>query len=416
MPLVSALYACSVAASADIPFEISPPRAAASSTTPIGGGWRHSYDIVITAQGDARVVHDADGSRHVFAPIARASDRRTQGYESSEAAAGRLEVRGKGHRWSAEDGRHVTFMGSLPTHVERDDGSMETLRYANGRLASVSGDGGASLRFGYREGRLRHVAMPDGTHLSLTLDDDSGTLRTSALDGSGACLPAPESPATGGPGREGVVEDTEGADGDGDGDGDDNTDGETDAVADDTRCDSETDPAPSEFTTGPGIPGALRLDVRPASCRSHFVERYGTERGSAIEVGLAGDPHYAGYLPTVRSFPIADFTGGEIRVVRSRDLGSPSLDVAPDGLFDRLVRDGREIESRLLGPLERDGDITVRDGASTTTLTHRPGRLVVLELVVRRGFASPDQIRQISRARATLLSTQGIVLRVIEIP
>ena len=138
--------------------------------------------------------------------------------------------------------------------------------------------------------------------------------------------------------------------------------------------------------------------------------------GERIETALAELAHYARYAPTVRSFPIVDFIGAELRVVRSRDLALPSYDGAPGALYERLLRDGDDIVRQLLEPLARDGRVEVTELGRTTALGPLAGRPVVLELVVRHGFASGDQIAQIERARAALLERHGIRLRVIEIP
>ena len=385
---------------APLALDLSPPRPGAVVGTPIGGGWRHGFDLVLTASGNDRIVHDERGDRHVFARVEGSADTGLPTYTTRlppvAGSGGALEVDGTGHRWTRPDGTTVSFTGSLPTAVDHLDGTASTLRYTAGRLVAVERSDGSILRLHHAEGRLRGATLPNGARIALTLGADN-TLRRERRDGSGECLPPPaesgEPSAGTTPSEEGVP-----------------------SSPDEDRCDSDANPPTAGFATAPGIPGAQRLDVRPASCRSHFVERRGTARGTAIERGLGRDAHYAAYEPTVRSFPIVDFIGAELRVVRSRDLALPSLGATPDGLFDRLIRDGTDIETHLLDPLARDGEIRVREGGATTVLNALPRRPVVLELVVRHGFASPDQMAQIERARAALLVRWNITLRVIEIP
>lgn len=102
--------------------------------------------------------------------------------------------------------------------------------------------------------------------------------------------------------------------------------------------------------------------------------------------------------------------------MRSRDLALPSLGAAADCLFDRLIRDGQDIETLLLDPLARDGEIRVREGGAVAVLNALPRRPMVLELVVRHGFASADQIVQIEWAWVALRVRWNFTLRVIEIP
>jgi len=370
------------------------PRRAAGERTPIGAGWRHSYDIVLTALGERRVVHDSAGARYLFEPLARESGRNRRAradtvtfFRSSDPRAGTLERRGDVHRWRRDDGTVIDFSGSSPVAM-RDATAHRTVSfvYADGRLAEVGDGQGRTLHFSYEDERLRRITLPDASTLHLALASD-GTLRARRTLSDVDLSPAECRPS----GAESVR-------------------------APEPSCDTTSDPIDRDFLDGPGIPGALRLDARPASCRSYFVEHRGTERGERIETALAGLAHYAHYAPTVRSFPIVDFIGAELRVVRSRDLALSTYDNSPDGLYERLLRDGDDIARHLLEPLARDGRLSVTELGRTTTLGPPAARPVVLELVVRRGFASADQVEQIERARAALQERHGVRLRVIEIP
>ena len=363
---------------------LSPPHRRSPRHTPLGGGWRHALDIVLTRDGENLVVYDGTQVRHVF-PGTNTAGKRTLG---ERAGGGEIAVRDGRHVWTRpSDGTGVTFRGSLPVEMTTADGQRTILRYANGRLVeAVRGDGRGTTRFAYERGRLSDVTFPDGTAHALRVRAD-GTLTARRYTTTVEC--GPEHPGT-------------------------TDDGAPERDSDD-RCDSASSPPPPSFATV-GIVGATRVDARPASCESYFVEHLGTERGTEIEAGLVGLPHYVGYDTTVRSFPVVDFVGRELRVVRSRDLSLPSYDAVPDGLFDRLLRDGDDIARGLLEPLARDGLVAASESGRTTVVLHQPKRAVVLELVVRHGIASADQRRQIRRAAAELLARHGVRLRVVEIP
>ena len=351
------------------------------SPTSIGAGWRHEFDLVLSADGGDRTVHDADGRRHEFVPLGDGSRSR---YVATTAGSGTLERIATGHRWRRADGSEVDFAGSLAHAIRDGTGRTLDLRYGiDGRLGRVvDTHTGGMLRFVYdRDRRLREIRRDDGTVQRVVLEA-RGSLLTRTVGPPECRATDPVSPLDRAP----------------------------------RRCDGAANPPGDAFLGAAGLPGALRIDARPASCRSYFTDFSGTERGFEIESGLGADGHYAGYEPTVRSFPIVDFVGAELRVVRSRDLSLPTYANAPDALYRRLLADGEAIAARLLEPLERDGRIDVTELGRTTTLAHDPSRPVVLELVVRHGLASADHALQIERARAALLAARGIALRVIEIP
>jgi len=377
------------------PVRFVPPPAGDAGPTPLGAGWRHDFDLVLTKDGRDLIVRDERGIRHRFRPASTESAGTPSAYVAGQGADGDVVTRDGTHVWRRPDASEVTFRGSQPVDIRFAHGEATTLRYDAGRLVSAIRDDGGTTTFEHEGGRLRAVTLGDGTRFDTSLTGDGG-LSVRRRGSPDECRPG-DGPRSG---------PDDGLD-----DGSDDHEEGTD-----DRCDTARHPPGIEFTDGPGLPGAVRVDARPASCRSYFVDYYGTERGSAIERALDGLPHYAGYAPTVGNFPVADFIGHEIRVVRTRDLASPTYDAVADGLHERLLRDGREIAEGLLEPLARDGRLASTELGRTTTLVHREDRSVVLELVVRHGLASDDQRAQIRRAAAELLARHGIVLRVVEIP
>lgn len=183
-----------------------------------------------------------------------------------------------------------------------------------------------------------------------------------------------------------------------------------------TQCDIESNPPSESFSRGPFMDGALALDIRPTSCTSFFSEYASIDRGTQIENALAYHEHYADTLATVRSFPVVDFIGaGEARVIHSRDLASPSYS-NPGDVYNRLMADGREIETVVIDTLNAEGFIEHTEQGQTTRLEGTPPPDFVLEVVVQHGVASPAQIAEMQQAAEDLARDTGIVLRVIEIP
>jgi len=184
-------------------------------------------------------------------------------------------------------------------------------------------------------------------------------------------------------------------------------------------CPLDCDNTDSGFTDEPGMPGATRLDLRPASCRSYFTDYPPIDRGSHIEAAMTRHAVLAGAVPTVRSFPLVDWIGEtELIVLHSRDLASRYLDGSrdPDALYDRLLADGEAIQRDIVDRLAVEGGILVRESGAETHLAADPPRQPVLAMVVRDGLVSPSQLAQIRRAEAELARRHGIELRVIEIP
>ena len=348
----------------------------------LGAPWRLDVELILGRDGSELVYVDGTGAARRFAPRAALADGRVE-HAAVDGSGARVVGAGSRHALHDVDGTVVDFVAGSPARSTSPDGRTARWRRAAGRLVRHDDGGGRVLGFEYRGERLVRVTSGDGA-----LDADAlRALRAEGPDAPRRRGPAPwfgECPA-------------------------------------DSVCDPNASPPPPGFLDGPGIPDAVRRDVRPGSCRSHFVEHRGTRRGLAIEHGLATYGNAELGLPTVPGFPVVDFVGAdELVVVRSRDLASPTYDdPVRDALFDRLMRDGRDVERLLLEPLRERGHVAAAapdDVPGIRRIEATPERTVVLELVVRRGMASPSQIEQIERARAELAARHGIELRVVEIP
>lgn len=176
---------------------------------------------------------------------------------------------------------------------------------------------------------------------------------------------------------------------------------------------------PHTFQPNPYSGRQTTLDARPASCESYFVQYYGTRRGSAIESGLHRHEPYNGMQSTIRTFPIIDFIDDStLYVIHSRDLGNRTFNSPsrPNALFDQLMDDGEDIQTRFVDVLLEQGSISASERGQTTTITVDQLRPITLQLVIRDGMASADHWAQIELAQEQLMRLYGITLEVVIIP
>ncbi len=344
--------------------------------------WRHRYEIRLTQQGDNRIVFDHHGSRHLFTLNPDGS------YSPADKASGSLLLQGERYIWTDNNAVEHGFHGSFPTSLSFPDNQKLTLHYQSGQLQSVSDEQSMKIDFIHDKSYLSAVQLPDGRTLRDT-SDPCNTLPRPTTD------PLPDDSITTGSGEEQppIEEPPE-------------------------RCDTQENPV-AGFDAMQTRPGVTTLDARPASCQSYFVEYYGTVRGEQIEAGLEGHPPYATMVPTNRSFPVVDFiNGNELIVVRSRDLASPTYNNpdSPDALYDRLMRDGQQIQTRALDRLESEGVLSGTENGRTTLITYDEQQSVVLHLLIRQDMASAAHWQQIENARIALAARYGISLQVVIIP
>ncbi len=328
-----------------------------------GSRWRHGFESRLTRDGDDRILFDHHGQAHRFVQQSDGS------YLAADNNSGTLSLDGDNPVWTNPAGVETEFQGSWPVGQRYPDGQTLRLDYQRGRLHTISDMQGERIVLDHRNDAPSTVTLPDGRTLLLSTD------------------PCRSSPSTEPP------EELQ-------------------------QCDTQANPVPG-FDQVSTPPGVSTVDARPASCQSYFVDFYGTVRGEEIEAGLADLPPYNTMLPTNRSYPIVDFINGEeLIVVRSRDLASPGFNNPgdPDALYDRLLRDGGQIQTRFLDPLARDGAVTRTENGRTTHITQTPGQHVTLQLLVRQNMASHEHWRQVDQARADLLQQYGIRLEVVIIP
>ena len=350
-----------------IPFYITESSNPDALQTLDGRDWRHNFDMILTRSNDVISIFDEFGTRHDFELDTETLSDNRFSLTGNHVESGRIELNGDTIQWSRPSGLSVDFYGSLPYRIHRANSQTLNLFYDQGRLTSVSDEHSDSLLFHYTNGMLDRVEALEARYSCEQINHD---------------IPPSSPPSS-------------------------------------YTCDHTVNPAP-ESTQTPSFTGALAIDLRPASCNSYFVEYFGTMRGQEIEYGLDTHVRYQHYVPTVRSFPIVDLIGEhELLTVRSRDLTSASYDPAvfPDGLYRRLLADAVDIQDKFITPLQTHGTLeTIELGESTHINSDILDRPMVLEIIVRHGFASPEQIAQINRARTDIEQMYGIELRVIEIP
>lgn len=344
--------------------------------------WRHRYEIRLTRKDDDRVVFDHHGGRHLF----RSNHDGT--YSPTDSTSGTLLLQGKQHIWIDKRAIQHGFHGSFLTTLRFPDNQTLTLHYQSGQLDSVTDEKSVKINFVHENGYLSKVQLPDGRARRYT-SDPCNTLPRPNTE------PVPDDSTTTGSEEQ-----------------------EPPTEAPPERCDTQENPVPG-FNAINTRPGVSTLDTRPASCQSYFVEFYGTVRGAQIETGLEDHPPYSVMVPTSRSFPVIDFiNGNELVVVRSRDVASPSYNNPdePDALFDRLMRDGQQIQTRALDRLESEGVLSGTENGRSTLITYSELQSVTLHVLIRQDMASAAHWQQIENARAALAARYGIRLQVVIIP
>ena len=141
----------------------------------LGNGWRHTYSVILSTDGDAiRQVLQSDGRAIRFI---RNGDR----YLAADETDGYIGVTADNrHSWYLPDGRRLAFSGSFLTDISFPDGGSLKLLYRAMRLYMVTDESGRSLTFEYAPGDvgLPTYDAPDdfsapGHLIGVTLPDES---------------------------------------------------------------------------------------------------------------------------------------------------------------------------------------------------------------------------------------------------
>jgi len=376
-----------------------PPNNSYKLKTSLGQGWRLNYDLLLTENGHTRTLFDEHGRAHVFHEVITNIEKQEQlsgEFIPESSNSGSLYFDSNQYKWLRPDGTIIEFHGSLPVKWIMKDGKIINLNYAAGHLLSVKDNSGGMLTFSYNNNKLTGITLPNSTQLHYRFNGNDALI-LSVISDQGETLAALSS---------------------------DNYSSHQQQSAgcrepeEHTYCDAEIRPPPDGFTTAETVPGTIRIDARPQSCRSYFTDYSSIERGVLIETHFSFRSIFAPMEATVRSFPIVDFIGeNQLHVAHSRDLTSDTYSLRNENpLYDSLMQDGAEIMSVFLNPLQDAGFLSVNELGENTTIRSDQFDSVVLNLVIRFDIASSHQIAQIQRARRDLFELYGIYLRVIEIP
>jgi len=371
-----------------IPFSWSYHANKLSTHSALGLGWNHSLDFRLFRDQENLELIKPDGTSLIFYPI----DHELFQAKNLE----KIEKFNRHYHWHSNN-RTTIFYGSYPVTV-RDKHSTIKLRYTNNQLDTIYDNNGNELHLSYSKMNfIDHVAPNRGEPVTFQFDQfnrlasssSAGITKHYSYTSSPPvmlCLP-----------------------------------NEINAQPSISKqnCDNTTTPPPSTFTLSPQIANSIKIDLRPQSCRSYFTDYNGIKRGVELEGGMLSHPRYITLISTVRSFPIVDFIDGNVAIaVHSKDLNSKTYSSPnyPNGLYKSIVVDGKNAHEKFLEPLQEKGTVSATEKGNTTTINNNEIDSLTMELMIRAGVATPDQINQINRARLELLKRWKIKLVVVEIP
>jgi len=366
----------------------------------IGPGWQTNFAWHLGTAGTHWVITEPNGTVHkVTSP-----NESTVNRKSSHKAI-------KNFLWQDSQGWQHEFRGSYLVTQTSPDGHKYQLHYANRRLKTVSLKSpnrlskqdpqmATRITFEYKNHRLHRVTDSVGKRINLHYDNLGVLIKSTGAralqistqtDSYDKCWfePIPENSSS-------------------------NLSTLTESI--NTICDPTTTAPPEDFFSRTGVPGALRLDARPGSCRSYFADFGSIERGRQIERGLIQHTPYSGYQSTNRIFPIVDFLNeDEAIVVLSRDLTSASYQ-QPESVYRLIIRAAQTIDNRFAQPLQANGFISATELGMTTRIDQSQVNSMTMQIIVQYGTASAQQVDEIQRAIDTVKERYGIGVRIIEIP
>lgn len=168
----------------------------------MGNGWRHSYSVMLSRNGDTQLqIVQSDGRRISFDQIESV-------YRARHSDDGFIRELSNGrHVWHLPDGREFLFVGSFLASIIFDDEKLE-LRYHDTRLVSVTDSLGRSIDLEYAPGviglrsysnadidvpagHLAAIVLPDNTRVEYLYDHQQnlmsahfprGTIRSRAVN------------------------------------------------------------------------------------------------------------------------------------------------------------------------------------------------------------------------------------------
>ncbi len=362
----------------------------------LGSNWRHSYDFKLLQNEGKLELLNPDGTRQLYLPID------TNTYVADQKPERTIQHKQQ-HYYLVTPEESITFFGSYPVLTKARDRSAIHLRYKNGQLHRLFDKLGNSLDFSYAEnGALRSIKQTDGAFIHFNYDQHNRLASSQSL-GSTNQYVYPTSPpvvlcTASTPHTQQQVEPQQQSD---------------------AACDAKNNPPPHSFQLSQPSRHALKIDLRPQSCRSYFVDYNGIDRGVKLEAGMLRHSRYSNLLPTVRSFPVVDFIDGrEAVAVYTKDLTSKTYNPIshPDGLYKSILQDAHNIDDKFLSKLQTLGSVSAKEKGETTTIRQSQVDTLRMEIMIQAGVATPTQLAQIERARLSLMARWNIKLLVVHIP
>ena len=371
-----------------------------SDRTPsaMGYSWRHSYHIRLLKNQDKLELLNPNGTRQLFLP----TDAHTYVADNSPSET----IVHKQNRYRLTTPVKTTvFFGSYPIEIKTLNKPAIKLRYKNGVLSRLFNDNGNKLLLDHdNNGALTRISQTDGASITFEYDQYS-RLSASLSANQSSRFSYPTAPpvmlCTA------ATTDTQ------------PQQPQPQKQPSDQSCNVSDNPPPSSFQLSQPIPHSVKIDLRPQSCRSYFVDYNGIDRGVKLEAGMLTHARYTNLVSTVRSFPVVDFIDGrEAVAVYTKDLTSKTYNPIsqPDGLYQSIVQDAQKADDKFLNRLKTQGFVSAKEKGITTTITNIQIDALRMEVMIQAGVATSAQLAQIEQARLTLLATSNIKLVTVFIP
>ncbi|MEE9334689.1 MAG: hypothetical protein V3U65_11435 [Granulosicoccaceae bacterium] len=362
----------------------------------VGSVWRHSYDVRLLQRDNKLELIKPDGTRQLFPPIDK------HNYVADKNPKETIEHKLQ-HYHLTTPKKTTIFFGSYPVAVTKQDNSVINLRYKNGILSRLFTEKGDELLLSYADnGLLVGVAQTAGASIKFNYDQYN-RLASSRSPSSTSRYIYPTSPpivlctATTPYTHQQLSQQSAG----------------------DQQCDASKVPPSSSFQLSQLDPHSTKIDLRPKSCRSYFVDYNGIDRGIKLEAGMLRHSRYNKLISTIRSFPVVDFIDGrEAVAVSTKDLTSKTYNpiVNPVGLYTSIIQDAQKVNDKFLSKLQTLGSVSATEKGVTTTIASTQIDSLRMELMIQAGVATPTQLEQIERARLILLTKWNIKLITVIIP
>jgi YD repeat-containing protein len=362
-----------------------------SQASTMGYQWRHQFEVRLIANDELLEIIDESGNSLLFQSI------EDDLYEGDIPAMGSIIKDNNYFQWITGD-QQTLFYGSYPVTINKKGIGVVKLRYEDGLLAHVFDNQGHSVNLRYNNNQsIDKLIHTNGETISFEYDQYHRLASSSApgikhnyayssAPPVAICLPSYS---------------------------------QAEDQTDEGLCDDKDSEPSKAYELASSDAVFSKIDLRPSSCKSYFIEYNSIDRGVEIENGLFKHSRYASLIATVRSFPVVDFIDDrEVVAVYSKDLNSRSYDplLNPEGLYKSIVLDADKANRLFLNELETAGFVTAKENGQVTTLYKNQIDSLRMELVIQAGMATPSHLAQIESARQTLWSQHKIRLVVVQIP